>query len=409
MDIAQPDLMRNGVGETVAIATIAAAHHVPVALHTGVVTVVGMAASWQVASALPNFIVQEFQPVMLETFGHLVEERLTAADGVVHVPTGPGIGVTVDEGRVRTMASSVVGIGLCARPDLLARPGRSCLSETTSWRRVPGGTRSGSASPGWTSSAGRWPARTGSTVAGATSNAAEWGVCRRRRSRSRTAPWRWPSTERSVVIGQDGTTKQRVVVCSDFPDVRTNDMTARPRWAPPGRAVHRGPCLAGWWRRCSRPDDGPVTSVLDGYVTANGLAVTLDGEALYAVDTGRCTITRHGLLRHGNASGSTESGRILVQHKGPGVLDGIVLGPDGDIWVAVWGAGELRRYSSAGRLLGVVAVPVARPSAVAVVPLDAAPHLVVTTARSHPPGTEEDGTALRPDLEGRLYTTPLMD
>ena len=112
MDVAQPDLMRNGVGETLAIATLASAHHVPVALHTGVVTAVGMAASWQVAAALPNFLVQEVQPVMLQTFGHLVEEGLTAADGVVHVPTGPGIGVTVDEGRVRTMASSVVEIGL---------------------------------------------------------------------------------------------------------------------------------------------------------------------------------------------------------------------------------------------------------------------------------------------------------
>lgn len=112
MDVAQPDLMRNGVGETLAIATLASAHHVSVALHTGVVTSVGMAASWQVAAALPNFLVQEIQPVMLQTFGHLVEEELTVADGVVHVPTGPGIGVTVDEGRVRAMADSVVEIGL---------------------------------------------------------------------------------------------------------------------------------------------------------------------------------------------------------------------------------------------------------------------------------------------------------
>ena len=112
MDVAQPDLMRNGVGETLAIATLASAHHIPVALHTGVVTSVGMAASWQVASALPNFVVQEFQPVMLETFGHLVEEELTAAEGFVRVPTGPGLGATVDEERVRAMAAAVVEIKL---------------------------------------------------------------------------------------------------------------------------------------------------------------------------------------------------------------------------------------------------------------------------------------------------------
>ena len=112
MGVAQPDLMRNGVGETLAIATLASSHHVPVALHTGVVTSVGMAASWQVAAALPNFVVQEFQPVMLETFGHLVEEGLTAAEGFVRVPTGPGLGVAVNEERVRAMAAAVVEIKL---------------------------------------------------------------------------------------------------------------------------------------------------------------------------------------------------------------------------------------------------------------------------------------------------------
>ena len=111
MDIAQPDLMRNGVGETVAIATLAAAHHVPVALHTGVVTVVGMAASWQVASALPNFMVQEFQPVMLETFNPLVSEPLVVSEGVAHVPTGAGLGIEIDVERVREMSTSHTVVG----------------------------------------------------------------------------------------------------------------------------------------------------------------------------------------------------------------------------------------------------------------------------------------------------------
>jgi L-alanine-DL-glutamate epimerase-like enolase superfamily enzyme len=56
--------------------------------------------------------VQEFQPVMLETFGHLVDGGLTAANGVVEVPTGPGLGVTVDEERVRAMAAAVAEIEL---------------------------------------------------------------------------------------------------------------------------------------------------------------------------------------------------------------------------------------------------------------------------------------------------------
>lgn len=110
MDIVQPDLMRNGVGETVAIATLASAHHLPVALHTGVVTVVGTAASWQVASAVSNFTVQEFQPLMHETFRCLASEPLTVVDGVAHVPTGPGLGITVDSERVAAMSTSSVEV-----------------------------------------------------------------------------------------------------------------------------------------------------------------------------------------------------------------------------------------------------------------------------------------------------------
>jgi D-galactarolactone cycloisomerase len=112
MDVVQPDLMRNGVGETLAIATLASAHHLPVALHTGVVTAIGMAASWQVASALPNFLVQEFQPVMLQTFAHLVGGALSVANGKAQVPTGPGLGVTVDEDAVRAMATTIVTVEL---------------------------------------------------------------------------------------------------------------------------------------------------------------------------------------------------------------------------------------------------------------------------------------------------------
>ena len=112
MDVVQPDLMRNGVGETLAIATLASAHHLPVALHTGVVTAIGMAASWQIASAVPNFLVQEFQPVMLQTFGHLVGDTLRVAEGKAQVPTGPGLGVSVDEGAVRSMATTIATVEL---------------------------------------------------------------------------------------------------------------------------------------------------------------------------------------------------------------------------------------------------------------------------------------------------------
>jgi len=116
MDIAQPDLMRNGVTETVAIGELAQAFNLPVALHTGVVTVVGMAASWQVASTMRTFHIQELQPVMLDTFNPWIAEPLKVTDGCVEVPTGPGLAIDVDEERVRAMATEVVTLALPGRP-----------------------------------------------------------------------------------------------------------------------------------------------------------------------------------------------------------------------------------------------------------------------------------------------------
>ena len=211
------------------------------------------------------------------------------------------------------------------------------------------------------------------------------------------------------VVQPDGAVTQRVAVCPDFPAVRTNDMTVD----------HDGRLLVGLFtedRVSARGGvvavdlgEGSVAPVVQDYVTANGLAVSADGEYLYAVDTARGTLSRHRL---GNG---VDAGRVLVDYGGPGVLDGIALGPDGDVWAAVWDAGVLHRYDPTGRLREVISAPVGRPSAVAVVPLAGTAQLVVTTARSQraeaataqsqPPARE----ALGPSPEGRLYATPLPD
>ena len=214
------------------------------------------------------------------------------------------------------------------------------------------------------------------------------------------------------VVQPDGAVTQRVAVCPDFPAVRTNDMTVD----------HDGRLLVGLFtedRVSARGGvvavdlgEGSVAPVVQDYVTANGLAVSADGEYLYAVDTARGTLSRHRL---GNG---VDAGRVLVDYGGPGVLDGIALGPDGDVWAAVWDAGVLHRYDPTGRLREVISAPVGRPSAVAVVPLAGTAQLVVTTARSQRaqaakaqsrPPAGGAASPLDPSPEGRLYATPLPD
>jgi galactonate dehydratase len=111
LDIAQPDVMRNGISETIKIAALAETFNIGVALHTGCLTVIGMAATWQTAAALPGTLVQEFQPVMLETFNPWLTEPLELWAGRLVVPAGPGLGITLDEHRLSLDAHSVITVG----------------------------------------------------------------------------------------------------------------------------------------------------------------------------------------------------------------------------------------------------------------------------------------------------------
>src|SRR5690606_7687312 len=87
-DVCQPDLMRNSVSETWRIAVLAESFNKPVALHTGCTTAVGLAATYQMAAALPNFLIQEYQPVMLEVFNDWLRSPIELAEGEIVVPEG---------------------------------------------------------------------------------------------------------------------------------------------------------------------------------------------------------------------------------------------------------------------------------------------------------------------------------
>ena len=60
---------------------------------------VGLAATFQVAAAIPNFLTQEWQPVMFEEFNDWLVEPIAMRDGEIVVPTGPGLGIEIDEDR----------------------------------------------------------------------------------------------------------------------------------------------------------------------------------------------------------------------------------------------------------------------------------------------------------------------
>jgi galactonate dehydratase len=103
-DIVQPDVGNTGgLMETKKIAAMAEAYNMRVAPHN-CASALSTAASLQIAANIPNFMTQEIYPHFPERPGYVQvlqdspEDRIR--DGFLPVPTGPGLGVTLDVGRL---------------------------------------------------------------------------------------------------------------------------------------------------------------------------------------------------------------------------------------------------------------------------------------------------------------------
>jgi sugar lactone lactonase YvrE len=143
--------------------------------------------------------------------------------------------------------------------------------------------------------------------------------------------------------------------------------------------------------------DGTVTTVLDGLTVSNGLGWSPDDRIVYLADSGP------GLVHafdYDPDDGSFRNGRVLLDlSEDDGVADGLTVDDEGCLWTALWGAGQVRRWSPAGELLAVVDVPVAQTSSCAF----AGPGrdlLVVSTSAE---GMDDAARAAQPDA-GRLFT-----
>jgi L-alanine-DL-glutamate epimerase-like enolase superfamily enzyme len=102
--IAQPDVTRSGITETRRITELASAFEIPSALHVGVCTGIGMAATWQVAASLPDFVIQEHQPRMMPAANRVLRQPLVEKGGQLQTPDKPGLGIEIDEGAVRELS-----------------------------------------------------------------------------------------------------------------------------------------------------------------------------------------------------------------------------------------------------------------------------------------------------------------
>ena len=102
-DILQPDVGRGGVSEAVKIASMAEAFNVKMAPHLSVGLGICIAATIHAAAAIPNLYMLEYQPPVFEIANLLLKSPLTCNAGRYEIPRGAGLGVELDESRLREL------------------------------------------------------------------------------------------------------------------------------------------------------------------------------------------------------------------------------------------------------------------------------------------------------------------
>ncbi|MDL9978750.1 SMP-30/gluconolactonase/LRE family protein [Microbacterium sp. ASV49] len=142
-------------------------------------------------------------------------------------------------------------------------------------------------------------------------------------------------------------------------------------------------------------DDGSAAVLDDDLALANGLGWTADGRRFYSVDTGAGVIH---VRAYDPRTGAVGERRVFAT-VGDGHPDGLTLDDEDHVWVAVWGAGRVLRYSPAGEIVGRIEVPAPHTSSVAFAG-PALDILVITTAQE---GLGDAELAAHP-LSGRLFT-----
>jgi sugar lactone lactonase YvrE len=195
-------------------------------------------------------------------------------------------------------------------------------------------------------------------------------------------------------VGVDGTVRDGPRIIADAIASRLNDAGTDPA----GRCLVGSLALDGREHQevLVRVDaDGSVTVLDDDLGLSNGLAFTPTGTELYSIDTTPGIVW----VRDYDAADGAVGPRRELLHVTDGSPDGMCLDSLGNLWIAIFGGGEVRCYSPAGEQLATVDVSAPNTTSVAFVgpELDT---LLITTASEQLTTAQLD---TYPD-SGRLFT-----
>ncbi|WP_330253491.1 SMP-30/gluconolactonase/LRE family protein [Nocardia sp. NBC_00565] len=137
--------------------------------------------------------------------------------------------------------------------------------------------------------------------------------------------------------------------------------------------------------------DGALSTLRQDVTISNGLGWSPDGSTLYYADS---PTHRVDAFDYDSATGTFSGGRTFAEFP-DGLPDGLTVDTQGFVWVAVWGAGQVRAFDPAGRPHAVIDIGPSQVSSCAFVGRDL-DVLVITTAATGSANEEQDA--------GRLFT-----
>jgi sugar lactone lactonase YvrE len=154
------------------------------------------------------------------------------------------------------------------------------------------------------------------------------------------------------MLDADGNIAPFTRIDADPKRVRLNDAKCDPRgrlWA--GTLALDFSPSAGLYRI---DPDGSVTVMLQNARLANGLDWSPDGTTFYFIDSLARTLDAFDFDL--NAGTIANRRNVITLQRGCGLPNGMTVDRQGCLWLAATGAGEVRRYTPEGKLLGRVTI-----------------------------------------------------
>lgn len=116
-DIINPDVCNcGGILELREIAAMAEVYHVSVSPHNYNSTTLGLAATVHAAAGMPNFLITEYF-VNFEETSKRIANPLVPVNGMIALPTSPGLGVEIDEDALNHFAFQEFPLRKLRRPE----------------------------------------------------------------------------------------------------------------------------------------------------------------------------------------------------------------------------------------------------------------------------------------------------